>query len=124
MELKAFTLIMTGVVFEVVGQIGFKRGAATVVRESGEQGVLRYWRDLALERWIQFGIAVHLVALLIWIAVLSFVPLSIAFPLASLSYCGAAIGGHYWLGERLGRRAGVAIALITIGAALVSWPRG
>jgi len=124
MELKAFSLIMTGVVFEVLGQVAFKRGAATVFSESGEQGVLRYWRDLAFDRWIQVGVAVQVVALLLWIAALSFVSLSIAFPLASLSYCGAAIGGHYWLGEKLGHRSGVAITLITIGAVLVCWPRG
>ena len=124
MELKAFSLIMTGVVFEVLAQVAFKRGAATVVRESGEQGVLRYWRDLAFDRWIQVGVAVQVVALLFWIAALSFLPLSVAFPLASLSYCGAAIGGHYWLGEKLRHRSGVAITLITIGAALVCWPRG
>jgi undecaprenyl phosphate-alpha-L-ara4N flippase subunit ArnE len=123
MELKAFSLIMTGVVFEVLGQVAFKRGAAVVVRVSGERGVLRYWRDLMLDRWIQLGVAVQVVALLLWIAALSFVPLSIAFPLASLSYCGAAIGGHYWLGEKLGHRSGVAIALITVGVALVCWPQ-
>jgi drug/metabolite transporter (DMT)-like permease len=47
------------------------------------------------------------------------VPLSIAFPLASLSYCGAALCGHFWLGEKLGKRAIAAILLITIGAGLV-----
>jgi undecaprenyl phosphate-alpha-L-ara4N flippase subunit ArnE len=124
MELTAFSLILTGVVFEVLGQLAFKRGAAGVVRVSGEQGVLRYWRDLGLDRWIQLGVAVHVVALLFWVAALSFVPLSIAFPLASLSYCGAAIGAHYWLGEKIGRHSIAAIALITIGAALVCWPRG
>jgi undecaprenyl phosphate-alpha-L-ara4N flippase subunit ArnE len=124
MELRAFSLIMTGVVFEVLGQVAFKRGAAAVVSAGGEQSVFRYWRDLALDRWIQLGVAVQVVALLLWVAALSFVPLSIAFPLASLSYCGAAIGGKYWLGEKLGRRSVVAIALITVGAALVCWPQG
>jgi hypothetical protein len=95
MELKGFSLIMTGVVLEVLGQLAFKRGATTVIGDSGEQGVLRYWRALAFDRWIQLGLAVQLAALMLWIAALSFVPLSIAFPLASLSYGGAAMGGHY-----------------------------
>jgi len=124
MELTGLSLIMTGVVFEVLGQVAFKRGAATVIRDSDDQSVFRYWHALAFDRWIHFGLAVQVIALLFWIAALSFVPLSIAFPLASLSYGGAAIVGHYWLGEKLGRRSGVAIVLITIGAALVSWPRG
>jgi len=119
MDLKSFLLIMTGVSFEVLGQVAFKRGAVAAVRSTGDRGVLRYWRDLALNRWIYLGVVIQIVALLIWIAALISVPLSIAFPLASLSYCGAALCGHFWLGEKLGKRAIAAIVLITIGAGLV-----
>jgi len=124
MELRAFLLIITGVVLEVLAQVAFKRGAMAVVRASGTQGVLRYWRDLALDAWIQAGIWANVGALLIWIAALNSVPLSLAFPVASLGYCGVAIAGHYWLGETLGRRSVAAIAMITIGAALVCLPWG
>jgi drug/metabolite transporter (DMT)-like permease len=124
MALTGFFLIMAAVVLEVLGQVAFKRGAAAIVRASGDQGVLRYWRDLALDPWIQLGVAVHVVELLLWIAALNFVPLSIAFPLISLSFCGVAIGGHFWLGEKIGRRSVCAIAMITLGAALVCWPVG
>jgi drug/metabolite transporter (DMT)-like permease len=124
MEPTAFLLIMTAVVLEVLGQVAFKHGSADVVHAMGEQGMLRYWRDLSLDPWIQLGIAAHVGELLLWIAALNFVPLSIAFPLVSLSYCGVAIGGYFWLGEKLDRRSVAAIAMIAIGAALVCWPRG
>jgi drug/metabolite transporter (DMT)-like permease len=124
MEMTAFSLIMAGVALEVFGQVAFKRGAACVVRTSGEQDAFQYWRGLALNPRIQFGIACYAVGLLLWIAALNFVPLSIAFPLASLSYCGVAIAGHYWLGEKLSLRSIAAIAMITIGAALVWLPQG
>jgi undecaprenyl phosphate-alpha-L-ara4N flippase subunit ArnE len=119
MDLNSFLLIMTGVSFEVLGQVAFKRGAVDVARSTGARGVLRYWRALALNRWMHLGLILQIVALLIWIAALIAVPLSIAFPLASLSYCGAAICGRFCLGEKLGLRSVGAIALITIGAALV-----
>lgn len=122
MELTGYSLIMAAVVLEVLGQVAFKRGCAHVHRTAGEQGVLRYWRDLALDPWMQMGVALHVVELLFWIAALALIPLSIAFPLVSLSYVGVAIGGHYWLGEKLGRRSLAAIGMITAGAMLVCWP--
>ena len=113
---------MAGVAFEVFGQLAFKRGAAHVVAASGARPAIGYWRDLALEPQIHVGIVLQVVALLFWIAALNIVPLSVAFPFASLSYCGVAIAGHYLLGEKLGRRSIAAIGMITIGAALVCWP--
>jgi drug/metabolite transporter (DMT)-like permease len=124
MELTGISVIMTGVVFEVIAQVAFKGGAASVLHVSGEQSVLHYWRKLVLEPSIQLGIVAQVAALLFWIAALNFVPLSIAFPFASLSYCGVALGGHYWLGEKLGGRSIFAIVIIMIGAALVCWPLG
>ena len=123
MEQTAFAVIMVAVVLEVLGQVAFKRGSMGAVRASHSAGALRYWRNLLRESWIQLGIAAHVVGLLFWIAALNLVPLSVAFPLGSLSYCGVAIAGHYWLGEKIGHRAVAAIAMITIGAALVGWPR-
>jgi undecaprenyl phosphate-alpha-L-ara4N flippase subunit ArnE len=122
MKLNAFALIMSGIVFEVLGQILFKRGAVDVVRVSGVQDAFKYWGQLLLHPCIQLGVVIHVVALLLWVAALGYVPLSIAFPLTSLSYCGAALGAHYVLGERLDRRAVLAIALITCGTILVWWP--
>jgi drug/metabolite transporter (DMT)-like permease len=124
MKLTGYSLIMAAVVLEVLGQLAFKRGAAGIMRDSGEQSALGYWRDLALDPWIQAGIAVHVAELLFWIAALTLVPLSIAYPLVALSFCGVAVGGHYALGEKLGLRSVAAIAVITIGVALVCWPRG
>ena len=122
MELTGFLIIVAGVVLEVLGQVAFKRGAQRVMHLSGEQPVLLYWRDLARTPWIQLGIVSQIVALLFWIAALNFVPLSVAFPFASLSYCGVAAYGHYWLGERLSGRSIAAVVMIMTGAALVGWP--
>jgi undecaprenyl phosphate-alpha-L-ara4N flippase subunit ArnE len=124
MGLTAFSIIIAAVALEVLGQIAFKLGASGVVRHAGEQGALLYWRGLLFDGWIQLGIADHVVELFFWIAALNLAPLSLAFPLASLSYCGVAAGGHFLLGEKIGIRGVAAIALITCGAAMVGWPAG
>lgn len=106
----------------MIGQIAFKLGAATIVKASGEKGVLRYWGALLLDPWIQAGIAVHAVELVMWVAALHLAPLSMAFPLVSLSYCGVALASHFMLGERIGSRGAVAIVMVSVGAAMVAWP--
>ncbi len=122
MVATAFWLIIGAVGLEVIGQIAFKLGAATVVRASGEQGVLRYWGHMLMDPWIQAGVAAHAVELVMWVAALSMAPLSLAFPLVSLSYCGVAVASHFLLGEHIGRRGVLAIALVSVGAAMVAWP--
>ena len=106
----------------MIGQVAFKLGSATVVKASGEQGVLRYWGGMLMDPWIQAGVAAHAVELVMWVAALKLAPLSLAFPLVSLSYCGVAVASHFLLGERIGARSALAIAMVSVGAALVAWP--
>ena len=120
MESTAFSIIFVAVAFEVLGQAAFKRGASRV--GGHEASVIGYWSRMLRDGWVLAGIALHVVELVLWIAALRLASLSLAFPLMALSYGGVAIVGHFWLGERLGRRARLAIALITAGAILVSWP--
>lgn len=122
MVATAFWLIIGAVGLEVIGQIAFKRGASGVMHANGHEGVLRYWGRMLLDPWIQAGIVAHVVEVILWVAALNLAPLSLAFPLVSLSYCGVAIAGHFLLGERIGARGAVAVVLVSAGAAMVAWP--
>lgn len=114
----AFPAIFGAIALEILGQVAFKRGAARAA--SGEEGAVAYWRRMIRDGWVRAGIVLYAGELLLWIAALRVASLSIAFPLMALSYCGVAIAGHFWLGERLGRRGRIAIVLITAGAILVT----
>jgi drug/metabolite transporter (DMT)-like permease len=46
-------------------------------------------------------------------------PLSFAFPLASLSYCGIALSSRFILKEPVSRRRWLGTALIALGVAMV-----
>ena len=107
----------------MLGQVAFKHGARRV-HADGEAGPVRYWLAMLRDAWVLLGIALHGVELVFWIAALKLAPLSIAFPLTALSYVGVAVAGHYWLGERLGAQARLAIVMITAGAVLVALPTG
>jgi undecaprenyl phosphate-alpha-L-ara4N flippase subunit ArnE len=112
-------VIIVAVAFEVVGQMSLKRGAAGVAHE---ESVVRYWIRSLGNRWVQAGIAAYAIELVLWVAALNLAPLSVAFPMLSLSYVGVALAGRAFLGERLDTRSLVAIAMITAGASLVAWP--
>jgi drug/metabolite transporter (DMT)-like permease len=123
MGLAAFLAIIAAVGLEVLGQLCFKRGTSSVEMGLTEDGILTYWGAILGNAWVVAGIGAYAVEIVVGVAALTLAPLSVVFPLLSLSYCGVAVGSHVFLGERLGARSIVAILLITLGAVLVSWPK-
>jgi drug/metabolite transporter (DMT)-like permease len=116
-----YRLIIAAVTLEVFAQLAFKRGSASAALAAPGRA-LAYWGHLATSGWIGTGVLLYAAELLCWIAALHDVPLSLAFPAMSLSYCGVAIGARYLLGEAISPRSGLAIAMIAAGVALVFWP--
>jgi len=118
MNAASYIVILGAVVFEMIGQICFKRGTAS-------EGIQRdddlrdFWIAVARSRWTYAGACAYGVELLLWIAALHFLPLSQAFPLLSLSYCGVAIAGRWFLKERISAQSAAGIVLITLGAACI-----
>jgi undecaprenyl phosphate-alpha-L-ara4N flippase subunit ArnE len=112
-------LIAATIFLDVFGQLGFKLGLNRIDdAHSGDTG-LEFWLQLLTQRWLLLGIAAYALEFFLWLAVLSRVQLSIAFPLASLSYCGVLLASRAALGETISRRRWAGCGLITIGAALV-----
>ncbi len=80
MWIKWLPLFMAAALLECSGQISFKRAAL----EHRDVGGVRYYISLARNRWVLGGMLAYGVETLIWIFLLSRIPLSIAFPLAGL----------------------------------------
>ncbi len=121
MGFTAAFAIAVAIGLEVLGQISFKRGASSINQLAGAASAGEYLYRMLGNSWIRLGMTAYIVEILFAVAALTLAPLSVVFPLLSLSYCGVAIAGRLFLGERLDTRNQAAIALITIGAALVSW---
>jgi drug/metabolite transporter (DMT)-like permease len=122
MGLDALLVIITAVALEVLGQLCFKRGTSSVDMAIGGPGVLSYWGAMLANAWVLAGVVAYAVEIVVVLAALSLAPLSVVFPMLSLSYCGVALGSHLLLGEKLGAKTVAAIVLITLGAILVSSP--
>jgi drug/metabolite transporter (DMT)-like permease len=86
---------------DVTGQLCFKQGMQNV-------------------RWVWLGVAIYAIEIVVWIRILSLVPLAIAFPIASLNFIAITLASWVVLGERIGRRRWAGTALVTAGVVMVA----
>ncbi len=117
MSMLLMLLFATSIGCDVAGQIFFKLGADRLP-EAGEPK--SFATHLLSNRWLQAGLAVYAVELFVWLRILAEVPISIAFPIASLNILGVTIASWWFLGERLGPPQWAGASLVTIGVALVA----
>jgi drug/metabolite transporter (DMT)-like permease len=112
-----FALLALAIMLEIAGQLFFKAGllgrpdnsrAAIQGRPANDSNLL-----------IAAGIMVYVAELVVWVAALSSLRLSQAFPLLSLSYAGVAIAAWLLFGEKPRTRSIIGIVLVTAGAALM-----
>ncbi|TWT05636.1 EamA family transporter [Reyranella sp. CPCC 100927] len=115
----AIGLFLATVVLDVVGQLLFKVGLLRLPVPA-PQG-LPFFLAIALSPAIAVGVLAYALEAVLWLAALQHAPLSLLFPLASLSYCGVALAGWLVLGERVTPRRWLGTVLITLGVAVVSF---
>lgn len=100
------------IVCETVQQLSFKVGA-----DRASAGGL--WRGLARQPLIGLGIALWCVESVAWVLVLRHTPLSLAYPIMTLSYAAVPLAGVLLLRERLSRRQWAGAASIFAGVVCV-----
>ena len=103
---------------EAVGQILFKRGIDAI--EAGEEHFGPRTLRLALRSpAIWGGIVVHVAEFAVWIEILGHLPLSVAFPLESISYVTVLLATRVLLRETVPLRRWLGVALICAGIAVL-----
>jgi len=112
-------LVALSLALDVAGQLLFKVGLNKLEQQGIDAGA-HFWLAIARSPWLVGGISAYAIEIPLWTAVLGLLPLSIAFPLASLSYCGVAIAARFVLGEKIPLRRWLATVLITAGVAVVA----
>lgn len=81
--------------------------------------ILRFLGRAFLEAWMWIGIALLTLAFCALLALLSWEAVSFVVPAMALSYVTGALGGKYFLGERLTPWRWAGIGLVSVGVALV-----
>ena len=119
MSLPVILLIAFSILLDVIGQLAFKLGLDRLPEQDGGFRLRGFWLQLMAAPLLWAGIAAYTVEFLTWLEVLSLAPLSLAFPAASLSYCGVVLAGRLVLGETVSRRRWLGTLAITGGVMLV-----
>jgi multidrug transporter EmrE-like cation transporter len=103
-------------------------GEICVTRAVKHVGEVTDFRPLALVRvilqaikvpWMWIGIAMMALAFFSLLAVLSIENVSFVVPVTALNYAAGALGGKFFLGERVTPRRWAGVLLVCIGVTLV-----
>lgn len=119
MSLPVILLIAFSILLDVIGQLAFKLGLDRLPEQDGGFRLRGFWLQLMAAPLLWAGIVAYVIEFLTWLEVLSVAPLSLAFPAASLSYCGVVLAGRLVLGETVSRRRWLGTLAITGGVMLV-----
>ncbi|MCJ8014417.1 EamA family transporter [Paenibacillus sp. KQZ6P-2] len=107
----SYILLLLNIILLVCGQILFKLG----LQNSG--GL--HWMKLISSVHIWSGLCLYGLATLLWFAVLSRLPLSVAYPLQSLAYVLALIPAYFLFHETMSITKIAGVAVIIFGAYLI-----
>lgn len=115
MSLLGIILLAASLVTDVVGQVAFKVGIDRHAAGPWQDS----WLGLSRQPWIWIGVVNYTLEFVLWLAVLEIVPLSIAFPVAALSYCGVVLVCRLFLGEHVSRRRWSGVLLVSAGVLII-----
>ena len=108
-------------------------GELCVSRAMKHTGEVRDFRPAAIakvilralrNRWMWLGVGLMTVAFFSLLAILSIEKVSFVVPVTALSYVAGALGGRFFLGEKISASRWTGIALVCIGVTLVFLGKG
>lgn len=118
MSAHVVALLALWTLCEASGQIMIKRGVDAL--DSSEAGFgLRSLRKALRSPAIWGGVLVHGLEFVVWIEILGLLPLSMAFPLESVSYIAVLIATRVLLRELVPIRRWIGVGLICAGIAVL-----
>jgi len=117
----SLALVLTGVVLNAVAQTLLKHGTNRLgpVEFSLSQALPLGLRILSDWPFL-LGLACYGVSLVVWIAALTRVPVTVAYPMLSIGYIINALIARYWLGETMGLGGWLGIGFIVLGVTLIA----
>lgn len=123
--LAEFTFFFFIVVFGTVGEIFMSRA----MKETGE---VKNFKPAAIAdvilralrvKWMWLGVGMMAIGFFSLLAVFSFENVSFVVPVTALSYVVGAVGGRFFLGERVSLQRWIGILLVCAGVTLVLFGR-
>lgn len=121
MKISIFPWLLFGILLNTAAQLFIKAGSERISTLSFSwANAMPMSTQIATSPFIVLGLLCYGVSVMIWIGVLSRVPVSIAYPMVSLGYIVNAIAAYYLFGESLTAMRMGGILLILAGVYLVA----
>ncbi len=117
--MKPFFMILISVCLAAIGQLFLKKGAMSLDDSFGN-GIFNTISSIFLNFYLVCGLALYGIGSIIWIAVLSKVDLSYAYPMVSISYVIVALLAILLFNEKIFLVHWVGMSFIVIGVMLIS----
>jgi len=112
-----FFLIFAQVIINSTAQVLLKKG---VVMLDFKQPIFSLFISVITNWYIFGGAAIFVLSLTLWIYLLSQFDLSFLYPMSSLAFVVAALGGWMFLSETISFSRGLGIALIMMGVMCIA----
>jgi drug/metabolite transporter (DMT)-like permease len=104
---------LLNIVLDTVGHLAFKAVATTEHETEWHR-----WKAMLSSPVFLLGLACFCLEFLVWLALLSIVPLSLGMLIGSINIVVVMLAGKLLFGERLDRMRVIGMCLITMGVAL------
>ena len=114
MSSLALCLWIGSVLLDTTGRLAFKSAAMT----GSVEGEWQRWKAMLRSPALWAGILCFCLEFVVWLALLSLIPLSQAILIGSINIVAVALAGRMFFRERLDATRIAGFALITIGVAL------
>ena len=121
MSSTALSIALLSVLLNAAAQLFLKAGTNVVGTVSfGDANTFNTLLNIARVPWFWAGFACYGISLFTWIATLSRLPVSVAYPLVSIGYVVNALAAWWLFGESLTMQKLIGVGFIIIGVVLVS----
>jgi multidrug transporter EmrE-like cation transporter len=119
--MQTFALILLAVIINTTAQLLLKAGMDRIGHFAFTwTNIAPISLQVACNPFILGGLATYVLAVIVWLLVLSRVDVSIAYPLVSLGYITTAISAYYLFGEPLTASRILGIGVIMLGVYLIA----
>lgn len=120
MSLILFVLVIASVTFNAMAQVLLRKAMLTAAPLPSLDAPVQLALHLAGNLYLWGGLVCFAGSILVWLGVLSRIPVSVAYPMASLGYIVAAVGGAVFLGEVITLWRALGLLLICAGVFVVA----
>ena len=121
MTSTALSIALLSVLLNAAAQLFLKAGTNVVGTVSfGDANTMNTLMNIARVPWFWAGFACYGISLFTWIATLSRLPVSVAYPLVSIGYVVNALAAWWLFSESLTMQKLIGVGFIIIGVILVS----